>query len=140
MNILHNEKLVKRYRSHINENYIYYIDKKPKQIEHTLYLSKLYAYWSLRNYRILKFKREIVLGSIRPDAIAIIKNGAELTTYLVEVEISNNPIGKKIKAYEDFYISECVDLLGFRPDILFVTNKKIPQTDLKYHVIPLDQL
>lgn len=140
MNALYNEKLVKRYRSHINENYIYYTDKKPKQIEHTLYLSKLYAYWILNNYRIIKFKREIVLGSIRPDAIAIIKKGTELTTYLVEVEISNNPISKKIKAYEDFYLSECVDLLGFRPDILFITNKKIPQTDLKYHVIQLDQL
>lgn len=140
LNILHDEKLVKRFRSHISENYLYYMDSKPKQVEHTLYLSRLYAYWSLQNYRVLKFKREIILGDIRPDAIAVIKGPGGLKTYLVEVEISNNPISKKIKAYQDFYENDCMELLGVKPVLLFITNKKIPDTQLEYEVLLLDQL
>lgn len=140
LNKMYDDKLIKRFRSSISENYIYYTDKKPKQVEHTLYLSKLYTYWRSQKWEILKFKREIVLGNIRPDAIAIINRDNEITTYLVEVEISNNPIGKKLKAYEEFYISDCMELLGCRPIILFITNKKIPQFELQYEVIKLDQL
>lgn len=140
LNKLYYAKLVKRYRDYVSESYIYYLDKRPKQIEHTLYLSRLYAYWINNNIKIVKNKREVILGKIRPDAIVIIKFKNELKTYLVEVEISNNSINKKLKTYSEFYISECMELLGCRPDILFITNKKIPQTELKYEVISLGQL
>lgn len=140
LNKMYDDKLVKRYRSNISENYIYYTDKKPKQVEHTLYLSMLYVYLRIQNWTVIKFKREIVLGAIRPDAIAIIKRGDEIITYLIEVEISNNPIGKKLKSYQDFYVSDCMELLGCRPIVLFVTNKKIPHFELEYEVIRLDQL
>lgn len=140
LNKLYDAKLVNRGRTYINQNYIYYIDRKPRQIEHTLYLSRLYAYWVENNYRVLKFKREIVLGSIRADAIAVVKVVNEVKTYLVEVELSNNPISKKIKAYDEFLLKECMDLLGFKPIILFITNKKIPSCSFEHEVLRLDHI
>lgn len=140
LNKLYDAKLIKRYRSHVTDGYIYYLNKKPLQVEHTLYVSKLYVYFIQKGYKILKFKPTPVLGNIIPDAIAVLEINGEIKTYLVEVEISNNSISQKLKNYNEFYLRDCREMLGCKPPILFVTDKKIPKTELEYEVIKLNQI
>lgn len=141
LNKLHEAGLVKRTRSYFGDNFIYYLDKKPRQVEHTLYLSKLLAYWSILECEIMTFRREIMLGKLRPDGIAVIRTPRnEVKTYLIEVECSHNSMSKKVSAYEEFYLDEVQNFLGCKPIILFITNKKIPDTHLEWESLRLDHI
>lgn len=91
-------KQLKRARDSITNEFIYYI-KKPKQLMHTVKVAELYAELS-RKYKIVHFKTEVKLSSIRPDAVfGYIENNTNKIGML-EVELSNKEFDKK--KYEVF--------------------------------------
>ena len=79
--------------------------RKPKQMDHCNYISKSYLWITQQNYKIDAFKREVTIENIRADALYKIKDNNKDGYLIVEVELSNNNIYKKLMKYEDFFIS-----------------------------------
>lgn len=117
---------IKRWRNNVNENYIYYIRKKPVQLEHCNYISKSYLWIMQHGYQVEKFKREVAIENIRPDVLCKIKNGTKDGYLIVEVELSNNNINKKLMKYEDLYLSrKYKKYFDDMPKLLYFSNQKI---------------
>lgn len=124
-------KEIKRDRDSITNEYIYYI-KRPKQLKHSLLVTKFYGYIS-KQYKVATFKIEPVLDNIRPDAVfGFIKDDKKYIG-LLEIEISNK--GFNFAKYEKFYISEQYkSFYPVMPIIFIVSNKiiKIPKSNINY--------
>lgn len=130
-------KEIKRYRDNINGEYVY-CTKRPKQFRHSLLVTEFYREFS-KNYKIVNYKIEPVLGNIRPDAVfGYIKNGKNYIGIL-EVEISNK--GFNFNKYEKFNSSnEYKNFFPVMPCIFIVTNKKIDLKNriIKYEIINIE--
>jgi hypothetical protein len=86
-------KQIKRARDSITNEYIYYI-KKPKQLMHTLKVTALYAELS-KQYKIIHFKTEVKLSSIRPDAVFGYTENGKNKIGMLEVELSNKEFDRR---------------------------------------------
>lgn len=119
---LHKNKYLKRDRSDLNSEYVYY-QKKTQFVNHQTLLVDVYL--ALRSFKgeILEFTPEVVMGEIRPDAKVMFDDG-ELT-HIFLVEIHRNNVFNQEK-YETFYLSK-VWKVYFQvfPKILIVSDKKI---------------
>jgi len=123
---LHDYGYIKRYRKSVNENYIYYVKRKPVQIEHCNYISKAYAWIKEQGYQVEKFKREVLMENIRVDMLCSIHDTNEHGYLIVEVELSNNNISKKIMKYENFYLCRLYKkYFDTMPKILYVSKRKV---------------
>lgn len=117
---------LKRFRKNVTENYVYYIKRKPIQIEHCNYVSKAYAWIKEQGYQVEKFKREVLMENIRMDMLCQIHDTVERGYLIVEVELSNNNINKKIMKYEDFYLCRMYKkYFDTMPKILYVSKRKV---------------
>lgn len=119
---LYDAKLIKRERSHINYEYVYYFEK-PKQIRHQILVVDFYQ--AVKQYgRIIEFTPEKSMANIRSDAICKIARNNQLHLFCVEVELSNN--GFNQDKYEDFYISrEYKKWFQVFPKVVVVSDKKV---------------
>ena len=155
---------INRERLRLGEPYIYYMDRKPGQIEHVLGVSQVYTWvaTTLKSMeRIHCFDREVKeYKSIRPDAFVGIKNLWQdaLYFYFVELDInrSGNDFAKKVKKYNELFSSGTymsqwwVPLSKRFPAIIVVTTgsikaikAKIDQenvNNLEFRVYSLDQI
>ena len=127
------EKTLKRKRSDINSKYCYYIDKEPKQIEHSIKLTDLYVELCMiyGQDNIQMIPEYTAIEGVRPDAYLRIKHSNRLYLFYVEIHRSNDfDIGK----YEAIYRNDKVF-----PTLLIVTEKKLKlETRLNYIVVKED--
>lgn len=116
---------LKRERSHIDTEYIYYL-KKPKQIRHCLLRTEfLKVLHSLDNVKIIKYMCEFdKFEGLRPDAFIVIKvNGSYMLIFL-EVEISSK--GLDMEKYRKLYLTEKYkEYFDTFPVVVVISNRKI---------------
>ena len=122
---------IKRERDGWSSDYIYYI-KKPKQIRHSLMVTDFYREFS-KLVEIKKFIIEPNLGSIRPDAIIGFIKEDQSRLVLLEVELSHK--GFDAQKYDKW---DWQKYFPIKPDIIIITDYKIPQLDYKTHIINTD--
>lgn len=117
---------LKRWRSNVNSNYIYYIKRKPLQIEHCNYIAKSYLWIQEQGYKVERFKREVAIENVRADALAKINNQGKDGYLIVEVELSNNNVNRKIMKYEDLYLShKFKKYFDVMPKLLYVSDQGV---------------
>lgn len=129
LKLLTENKILKRDRDHFTSQYYYYPDVKPKQVYHNLLLTDFYKELNKRA-TIEVFIKEYSIEDIRPDGLVIYTKDNKSYIAFVEVELSNTPdIGK----YEKLYKSDKYKTYfkGVFPLIYYITNKAIPETNLK---------
>lgn len=137
LTLLYNCGYLKRTRKDIYSSYIYYLGKKPKQIDHNLYLSRLYLKLIQNNYEILKYKGATKLSNVICDSIFVIRKDGTIKILLVEIEkqFKQNTLTKYNKLYSN---KDTFKDLGFpiEPSVLLITNKQVINTkDLNYNLI-----
>lgn len=142
---------IKRQRSNINSDYVYYLDKKPQQLEHTLIrvdvLCRLKAL-----YTVLRHIPEFSIGECRADAYIELQKGGGISSeqhysikvaeqkynFFLEVQLSNRFNQSK---YENLYNSGLWqnELPAF-PRILVVSDRSIliKPSDIIFVVIKSD--
>lgn len=130
---------IKRERLRLGEPYVYYMDRKPGQIDHVLGVSWVYTWINVTLSNMEKihcFDREAKeYKTIRPDAFVGIKNLWQdaMYFYFVELDIgrSGNDFAKKVKKYNEVFNSESymgmwwVPLSKRFPAIIVVTTGRI---------------
>ncbi len=121
---------IKRWRCNVNNNYIYYVKRKPEQIDHCNYIAKSYLWVQEHGYSIEKFKREVSVEDLRFDALIKIRDRDKEGYLIIEVELSNNNINKKLMKYEDLFLSrKYKKYFEVMPKLLYVSNRKV-QSDI----------
>lgn len=101
---------------------IHYINKKPKQIKHTVietnFISKLYE----NNIEILKLKKEFKIGNVRSDLLLVCKIDKKALIYFIEV-CNTKPfdINKYLKLKESRHWKEYFPVF---PSIIVITDKQ----------------
>lgn len=132
---------LKRWRKNVNSNYIYYIKRKPIQIEHCNYIAKSYIWIKEQGYDIEKFKREVEIENVRADALIKIKSGNKEGYLILEVELSNNNISRKLMKYEDLLLSrKYKKYFDVMPKLLYVTDKTVKSDILSIINVKLKEL
>jgi hypothetical protein len=117
------DKKLKIIRNDTNMRHIYYIDKKPAQLQHKLILTELYVQLCrVYGKDNIEIEPEWAICNIRPDAFIKIKIGKRLYMFFVEVQISNNPCN--VQKYEATYQLQKVFPEGVFPVVLFITDQK----------------
>ncbi|WP_099192258.1 hypothetical protein [Tepidibacter mesophilus] len=122
---LYDNKVIKRYREYVGQEYIYYIDRKPNQTKHSLLLTDFIRELNkINNIEIIKVKKELTLSNVRADGFVAFKYNENTYIACIEIEISNNKFNTK--KYEELYLSQDYKkYLPTFPIILGITNKKI---------------
>lgn len=129
LKLMYDNKILKRDREHISNQYYYYINRKPKQIYHNILLVKFYK--ELKKLVEVKiFDKEFEVGKLRSDGFVGYRINNKNYIAFIEVELSNRP---DVKKYEKLYRSrEYKNVFnGVFPLIIYITNKNIPNTNLK---------
>ena len=123
LNLVECNKL-KRWRMNQISNYIYYKNRKPKNIEHSLLMSYFIAHLSLLGADIKKVKREwLIAEGIRVDLfVAYILNNKNYIS-IVEVENTKSFQSKydKLEAY--FSSNEYKNLFPTIPSVICISDK-----------------
>lgn len=133
---LTDEGFLKRTRSTINNDYAYYIDKKPLQVHHDLIRSELYVNLKQR-YEVLEWNNEVTIANIRPDAMTYIKDHGIIFPVCVEVHLSNQfNFDKYIHLIKE---NDLKAMFGLNPRVIICTDRdvKIPPMSIKFKVIDL---
>ena len=133
--------LLKRRRNNINCRYYYYLDREPAQLQHKLLLTELYAQLCEKHSRehVEMIPEYSGLPGIRPDAFIKVQHNRRTYLYFAEIQISNNPLD--IEKYERAYMANKQMKIfpeGVFPNILAVTDKRIPAGSRHLSVIILD--
>lgn len=131
MKKLYDDKLIKREHSHLNTEYVYYVNKN-NQFNHSLILTEFYVQLH-KLAEIDKFEVEQPYGNIRPDGMCICGYRGFTHYFFIEVHISNN------KFNQDKYISyfgslEWKKYFDVFPKVIVISDKKIDlkPTNLKF--------
>lgn len=122
---------LKRDRLSLYMPYYYYLDKKPKLVDHTLATNWAYV-WAKgklsRDDSLLCFSTEDKYNILRPDAFIGISRGSTNLFFFVEVDLSNNLFDKVEKYNKLFFDKGYVDkwwasvASGF-PSIVIFTHR-----------------
>ncbi len=113
---------VKRSRSHINMEYLYYI-KKPRQLKHSLLLTDFYRELN-KIVNVVDFKNELAIEHLRCDGFVAYKVNERGYIAFIEVEISNKglDIGKYKKLLDTGLYKAYFPTF---PKLIAITNKSI---------------
>ena len=88
LNKLLEYKELKRFRKHIDSEYIYYSGQQPKEIQHMLW--RVDAYMELNSkYKLVEFIPEYNCYGIRADAYFEVWQNGLVTPYFLEIQLSN---------------------------------------------------
>ncbi|MTI65137.1 MAG: hypothetical protein FH753_00855 [Firmicutes bacterium] len=124
-------RLLNRSRAYVSTEYMYYINRKPKQLRHKLILSNFYGELS-KMFSLIGFNVEQTFSDLRADGFAGFKlNKDDDTSFLafIEVEISNNKFNTE--KYKKFLYTQEYKTCGLDtfPQIIAITNKKIDECE-----------
>lgn len=129
LKVLHDNKQINRIRDNINSQYIYFT-KQPKQLRHSILVTDFYRELH-RLAEVVSFKREPILGDIRPDAVFGYRFNGRGYIGLLEVEISNK--GFNIGKYRKFYQDDCKKYFPAPPD-LFIVSDTVKPFDANFNI------
>lgn len=145
---LYEYNFIGRSKEHIGKEYSFFIDSKPKNAKHELFLTDLYRELLIRGrqleaeqeernpndvkkFLIHNFLKEPREFEIVPDGLITFEYDKMKFVNFIEVEISSNNINRLIEKYVK--LKENKDLwqkyFPTFPRIVVVTNKKIPTVE-----------
>jgi hypothetical protein len=136
MKRLYDLKLIKRDRSFINTEYVYF--KKNTLIEHKLALTEFYAALQSFPGKILKFDPEKPLDDIRPDALCDYLYKNNVYQFFIEVHLSNILFDQQ--KYEDFYAGgKYRQWYPVFPRVVVISDRDVQfkASKIRYFKIPL---
>ena len=123
---------IKAHQEHITLEKIYYINKKPTQLKHSLILSSFIAEIKKADIEILKYKVQFKLANTITDCLLVLSYKSKNYIYLIECE---NTKAFNLKKYEDLYYSRAYkDVLPKFPSIVVISNRAVKKSD-KFDVI-----
>lgn len=125
-------KRIKRWRMNQISPYVYYLGKRPLNIEHSLLMSYFIAHLDKLGADIKKIKREwLIAEGIRIDLfVAYVLNDKSYIS-IVEIENTKN-FQDKYDKLEEYYLSnEYKELFPTMPKIICVSDKKFKQNILE---------
>lgn len=134
---LYDLKLIKRDRSFINSEYIYY--KKNTLLEHKLALTEFYTTLQSLPGKILKFDPEKTLDDIRPDAVCDYLYKGNVYQLFIEAHLATIPFNQQ--KYEDFYESgKYRQWYKVFPRVIIISDRRIEfkSSKIRYIQISLD--
>ena len=127
-------KLIKRERTHIGQSYVYYDERKPKQLEHMLKRVDFFIEINKRS-KVDYYTNELAIANIRADMYIETFYKDELKSFLVEVQCTNQP---NIKKYENLYHSmEWKTYFNEFPTIIIISHQK-PRIKSRLKFIVID--
>lgn len=134
---LFDKKLVKRDRSTINNDYAYYIERKPCQVHHDLLRTEIYTQLK-QQYNVLEWNNEYPVMNIRPDSFAYISDHGIPFPVFIEIHLNNKFNFDKYK--ELLENADLKAIYGIMPRVIIVTVQeiKVPNIGIKFKVINLD--
>jgi DNA-binding Lrp family transcriptional regulator len=126
------QKRIKRYRDYVSQDYLYYVGKKPQQVEHDLLRTDVFM--KLRQYDLQEFIPEFSYGNLRADGYFELGNDP----WFLEIQLSTSFNQEK---YEALYRR-----LDWRerwrefPKVLVVAAKniKIEHSDVEFYMVGCD--
>lgn len=128
---------IKRSRSDINSEYVYYYKKTPF-LHHQVTLVNVYIkLQEMKDIEILEFQPEFIIDDIRPDAKVMVDDGEYMHLFFVEIHRREQAFDQQ--KYEDFYSSKAwkKHFEAF-PKVLIVSDKKVTlkESKIPYVVVP----
>ena len=129
MKLLTDAKLVKRLeRKYLNQEYVYYVSRVPKQLEHKLLFSQLVGKMHSVGAEIIKVKSPLCVCNIIADGFVVYKLNDRVRMALVEVERSKE--FDKDKYIEIANVKEFKDMFPVKPLIVVLSDNKPVNMDL----------
>lgn len=131
-------KKLKRWRPNQISPYVYYLGRKPSNIDHAILLSRFVAHLKLLDADILKIKRELLIGEgIRIDLFIAYKLNNKNYISIVECENTKN-FNDKYKKLEEYYLNNSYkELFPTMPQIICITDKSFIENEA-LNVIKID--
>ena len=125
MKPLYDFKLVKRMdRIYINQEYVYYTKKKPKQLEHKLLFSRFVAELKYGGAEIIKIKCPLKISDVIADGFIVYKVNETTRIALVEVE-NQKSFKSNMSKYKSLYRSMAwKEYFNVFPNIIIVSNER----------------
>lgn len=142
---LYEFKRIKRWRMNQISPYIYYLGKRPTNIEHSLLMSYFIAHLDKLGADIKKIKREwLITEGIRVDLFVAYTLNDKNYISIVEIENSKS-FQEKYEKLEEYYLSnEFKNLFPTMPQIICVSDKsfkknilEVKQIDTKFSNIDI---
>ncbi len=126
-------KRIKRWRPNQISSYIYYLGRKPGNIDHALLVSHFVAYIHKLGGEVVKLKREwLIHEGIRVDLFIAYKLNNKNYIAIVEAE-NTKSFDSKYEKLEEYYLSNSYkELFPIMPKIICITDKpfKISSLDV----------
>jgi hypothetical protein len=91
---------LKRIRETTWDNYFYYVQRKPVQLQHYDYIARAYFWILKQGYEVIGFDVQKQYGNIRPDLLADIRKDGRSGLLPVEIELNLYNLDHKVKLYE----------------------------------------
>lgn len=115
---------IKRWRPNQISPYIYYLGRKPGNIDHSLLISHFVAYINILGGEVVKLKREwLIHEGIRIDLFIGYKLNGKNYIAIVEAENTKN-FDKKYEKLEEYYLSNSYkELFPTMPKVICITDK-----------------
>jgi len=139
MQMMFESKMVKRERSHLNAEYIYFKKKSVKK-NHSLVISEFYTRLVELGCEIDKFAVERELAGVFPDIQVVVGYKGYTHYFFVEVQMNSNPIEHHIQKYQDLYASrEVLKVYPVFPKVILITKQHYtpPPSSIKFYQLNL---
>jgi hypothetical protein len=135
LKILHDNKLIKKFRRTQVDPYVYYYKVKPQQVEHNFLLVKFIAELKKLGSEILKAKKHMTIDNVIADGfIAFSMNG---NNYIALIECENTKKFNYQKYFDLYNSGAWTEFFPSFPLIIVVTNKEVEESSL-FKVIRLN--
>lgn len=133
MRILSERKIVKRSRYHIDQEYVYYLGKPPKQVAHKLKLVDMYIALGRPEH----FLCEMSIGNLRCDGYCEVPKDNKLHLFFIEIQQHHVPDYEK---YRKLYESGVYKKYNTFPKIIIVSKMDLtlPSNGLRWYSLPWD--
>ena len=128
LKLLCEHKYIKSFREDVHSQYIYYINRKPKNWRHKIVFSKMLAILELKGVNILKYKTPLKINDVIADGfIAININGIN-KIYFVEIDITKY---FDLNKYMYLYFSDkWKEYFPVFPSIISISDKRIDTNEI----------
>jgi hypothetical protein len=126
------QKRIKRYRDYVAQDYLYYVGKKPDQVEHDLL--RVEVFLKLKKHDLQEFKPEYTCGHLRSDGYFEIGDDP----WFLEIQLSS---GFNQEKYEALYRRlDWRELWPEFPNVMVIAAKAITiePSDINFKVIRCD--
>jgi len=131
--------VLNRHREHSDEGYVYYVGKKPEQVDH--FLSRVDFFIALASaYDLNTFQCKLPFGNVRPDAYAEVVSQSSIKPILLELQRRNS--FEQDKYEKEYYRGEWKKMWNKFPIVAVVGPHKfkIRPSPVQYVIGSIDEV